>query len=293
MRTVTDFPCWDGGECPGRAHTSLDTAPPVATPYLIGKTIPKTLIENSVPPLGRITIVSTRFFVDEPVTADRATLVGGEAHHLLHVLRAKMGDEVVLLDGTGKEYVARIDRLGRSQVELIILSAATVDRELGFELVVGVAWPKAERQRWLVEKLAELGVTRVVPLRTERSVVHPDRASHSKHLRTVIEASKQCGRNRLMQIDPLTAWPDFARTSGPASIRWLADPSGDTLALNRQSAESCHVAIGPEGGWTAEELELGRAAGWQVVSVGSRILRIETAAVALAAWWAFRGPVSD
>lgn len=237
--------------------------------------------------------MSTRFFVDEPITADRATLVDSEAHHLLHVLRAKVGEEVVLIDGTGKEYVARIDRLGRSQVELAILSAANVDRELDFDLIVGVAWPKAERQRWLVEKLVELGVTRVVPLRTERSVVHPDRASHSKHLRTVIEASKQCGRNRLMQIDPLTAWPDFARTSGPASIRWLADPSGESKAISHQPAESCQLAIGPEGGWTAAELELGRAAGWQAVSLGKRILRIETAAVALAALWAFRGPVSN
>lgn len=236
--------------------------------------------------------MSTRFFVDEPISADRATLVGSEAHHLLHVLRAQVGDEVVLIDGTGHEFAARIERLGRSQIELAILSTAKVDRELGFDLVVGVAWPKAERQRWLVEKLVELGVTRVVPLRTERSVVHPDRASHGKHLRTVVEASKQCGRNRLMQIDPLTPWPEFASQSGSATIKWLADPSGESLGSSRQSAGSCQLAIGPEGGWTAAELEQGRAAGWHVVSLGERILRIETAAVALAALWAFQGPVS-
>ena len=78
--------------------------------------------------------MSNRFFVDEPVTADRATLAGSEAHHLLHVLRARVGDEVVLIDGSGQEFLARVDRLGRSQVALAILSAATVDRELGFEL---------------------------------------------------------------------------------------------------------------------------------------------------------------
>ena len=278
-----------GGLHPGPAHIQQETSPPVATPYLIGKTIPKTLVENIAPPCGRIITVSTRFFVDEPVTADHATLVGSEAHHLLHVLRAQVGDEVVLIDGTGTEFVARIDRLGRSQVELAVLSAEVIDRELGFDLVMGVAWPKAERQRWLVEKLVELGVTRVVPLRTQRSVVHPDRAGHDKQLRTVIEASKQCGRNRLMHIGPLTPWPEFASGSGVVTNKWLADPSGEPLASNRQQAGNCHVAIGPEGGWTAAELELGRAAGWQVVSLGKRILRIETAAMAVAALLASEG----
>lgn len=237
--------------------------------------------------------MSARFFVDEPIAADRATLTGSEAHHLLHVMRAQMGDEVVLIDGTGREFAARIERLGRSQVEMAILSVATVDRELGFELQVAVAWPKAERQRWLVEKLVELGVMRVVPLRTERSVVHPDQASQSKHLRTVIEACKQCGRNRLMEIGPLTPWPEFARSSPCASVKWMADPSGTPLAGSGQKASVCQVAIGPEGGWTATELEVGRTAGWHVISLGSRILRLETAAVALAAVLALGGLTSD
>jgi 16S rRNA (uracil1498-N3)-methyltransferase len=251
------------------------------------------LIETPNPIRRRTTAVSNRFFLDEPVTADRATLAGSEAHHLLHVLRARVGDEVVLIDGSGQEFLARIDRLGRSQIELAIISATAVDRELGFELAVGVAWPKAERQRWLIEKLVELGATRVIPLRTERSVVHPDQASHGKHFRAVMEACKQCGRNRPMEIGPLTPWPEFARMAGPAAVKWLADPSGTPLTLRRQKADGCHVAIGPEGGWTAAELEQGREAGWHIVSLGSRILRIETAAVAIVALLAYGDPVSD
>ena len=101
-----------------------------------------------------------------------------------------------------------------------------VDRELPREIVVGVALPKADRQRWLIEKLVELGVARVVPLQTQRSVVHPDQRSLAKLHRTVVEASKQCGRNRLMEVAPLAPLADYLQTVPAAALKWIADPSG-------------------------------------------------------------------
>ena len=150
-----------------------------------------------------------RFFVETPIISDRAVLVGPEAHHLQHVMRAAVGDEIVLFDGSGREYAARMDRFKRAAVELAITATHVVDRESGRIVVAGVALPKGDRQRWLIEKLVELGVSHVIPLQTEHSVVHPEERSLSKLQRFVIEASKQCGRNRLMEVGPLTRFHDF------------------------------------------------------------------------------------
>ncbi|MHB8864430.1 MAG: RsmE family RNA methyltransferase [Pirellulaceae bacterium] len=224
-----------------------------------------------------------RFFVDEPITADRAILSGTEAHHLLHVMRATIGDQIVLIDGSGQEFLARVERLGRSHVECLVLGSQIVDRELPGEIVVGTAWPKADRQRWLIEKLVEVGVSRVVPLRTHRSVVHPDERSLVKQQRTVVEASKQCGRNRLMEVAPLTPLADYLQAAPPMAQKWIADPTGTVPHLAPGDPTSCFLAIGPEGGWTDEEVSRARAVGWQVAGLGARLLRIETACLVLAA----------
>ena len=120
----------------------------------------------------------------------------------------------------------RIDNVKRSQVELTVTSSAVVDRELSRKLVLGVALPKGDRQRWLIEKLVEVGVAHVVPLRTQYSVVHPEPRSLTKLQRFVIEASKQCGRNRLMEIAPLVDWPEFLAAAPGDALRAVADPSG-------------------------------------------------------------------
>ena len=98
---------------------------------------------------------------------------------------------------------------------------------------------------------------------------------------TVVEASKQCGRNRWLEVGPLTPLAEFLRGGPPTAVRWLADPTGSPLSHTSTTASICSLAIGPEGGWTTTELDTARAAGWQVVSLGPRILRIETAALVL------------
>src|SRR5262245_908029 len=117
--------------------------------------------------------MSHRFFCQQPPSAAGAILEGAEAHHLLNVMRLAVGDEVTLFDGSGREVTARIRRAARDRVELDVVEKSAVDRELPFELVLGVALPKGDRQRWLVEKSVELGVTRLVPLQTHRGVAQP------------------------------------------------------------------------------------------------------------------------
>jgi 16S rRNA (uracil1498-N3)-methyltransferase len=229
--------------------------------------------------------VPERYFVETPITADHVLLGGGEAHHLIHVMRAKPGVEVVLFDGSGAEFPARVERVARAEVELAVLGRADVDRESPLDVTLGVALPKGDRQRWLVEKATELGVRRLVPLRLDRSVAQPTEAALSRLRRTVVEASKQCGRNRLMTVTPPQQWVDFLAEAADTSCRLLAHPGGADLgtALTGRCEGPIRLAIGPEGGLTAEELAAAADAAWQLVDLGRRILRVETAAIFLTA----------
>ncbi|MDZ4820121.1 MAG: 16S rRNA (uracil(1498)-N(3))-methyltransferase [Planctomycetota bacterium] len=236
--------------------------------------------------------MADRYFAESPITGSSAELTGPEAHHLAHVMRAKVGTEVTLFDGTGQEFAAQVQRVGRSTIELTITSAVAVDRELNLEVTIGVALPKGDRQRWLIEKLTELGTHTVVPLITHRTVAQPYDSALAKLRRGVIEASKQCGRNRLLQIAEPLIWETFMQQTPGSSVRLLAHPSvesavaenGPSSWINRAaSASQIACAIGPEGGLTDEEVQLASAAGWQTVNLGQRILRVETAAVAMMA----------
>ena len=206
--------------------------------------------------------MSERFFVDSPITTEQAILRGPEAHHLLHVMRAKVGDEVALFDGSGSEFAARVLHLGKAQVELQVLSSTVVNRESAIELTLAVALPKGDRQRWLVEKAVELGVTRIVPLSTKRSVAEASPSALDRLRRTVIEASKQCGRNRLMEIGQVQDWRQAVQSLVRQGLRILADPGGKPLGAFWSPSEkfatppSIVAAIGPEGGFTDEEVNL-------------------------------------
>jgi 16S rRNA (uracil1498-N3)-methyltransferase len=235
------------------------------------------------------TVMSQRFFAESPITGDRAALSGDEARHLSAVMRAKLGDQVVLFDGSGAEFTARITALRKRTVDLAIIERREISRELPVSLTLAVALPKGDRQKWLVEKATELGVTRVVPLITERGVAQPTDSALDRLRRAVIEASKQCGRNLLLQIATPANAPDYFSTAPTDAFRLLADPSGQSVAsINVANNSLIHAAIGPEGGFTPAELFSATAAGWQPISLGSRILRVETAAVSVAAWAAIK-----
>lgn len=240
--------------------------------------------------------MSKRFFVDTPVLGDRAELAGTEAQHLIKVMRAKLGDRITLFDGSGFEFPASVTRITRSTVELDVLARKALDRELAFSLVLGVALPRGDRQRWLIEKAVELGVTRIVPLRTERGVAQPVDRTLGRLRRTVVEASKQCRRNRLMEIEQPRSVEDFSLDAPADAIRLLAHPVPLAMpiasALPSETLRDVWLAVGPEGGFTDDELAA-LAKGWQIVSLGPRTLRIETSALALAAALSLVGVARD
>jgi 16S rRNA (uracil1498-N3)-methyltransferase len=235
--------------------------------------------------------MSERFFAEVLAVGSRVVLAGDEGRHLANVMRARVGDEARLFDGSGAEFAARIAEIRKGVVTLDVIERREIDRELPFSLTLAVALPRGERQKWLVEKATELGVTQLVPLTTERGVALASDSAIERLKRQVMEASKQCGRNRLMEIaQPVDAAALFASVRGEAA-RVLADPAGRPLCEMAQDAPSSRewlIAVGPEGGFTAAELAGAKDAGWQFISLGPRILRVETAAVALASWVALQ-----
>ena len=235
--------------------------------------------------------MSERFFVETPISGGRALIEGVEAHHLIHVMRLKAGQTVTLFDGSGLQYQGQITRLGRTEVEVDVVAQAEVDRELRTPVFLGVSLPKGDRQKWLIEKAVELGVTKVIPLRTERSVAQPVEQAIERLRRTVIEASKQCGRNRLMEIARPLDWRDYALESPHEGLHWIAHPSAAANGSVRHNVKRqnglrhspVRLAVGPEGGFTTAEVTLACDAGWQTIDLGPRILRIETAALLMVA----------
>jgi len=231
--------------------------------------------------------MSERYYVNCPLQPGPAEVEGPEAHHLAAVCRVRAGDAVCLFNGDGREYSAEVVAVGKRSVSLRVLTVETPNRELGFRVEVAAPLPKGDRAQFLLEKLTELGVTHFVPLRTQRSIVHPRETKLEKLERYVIEASKQCGRNVLLQVRPLMDWQDYCRSNDLPKLKMLAHPSGSESTVSH--AMPVAIAVGPEGGFTEEELEFGRSAGWRVVGLGSRILRIETAALVLVALFGWRG----
>ena len=236
-----------------------------------------------------------RYYCQHPIAGADVTLEGPEARHLASVMRAEVGDTVVLFDGTGFEFQASVTRIGKRDVQLTIESKAEVDREAAVQLTLAVAMPKSERQKWLIEKAVELGVARIVPIVAQRSVVKLKASGIERLRRTVIEASKQCGRNRLMEIADPVAWKELIADGAGDEEKLIAHP-GDTeeggstdlqvrtpATTPSNNSPNILAAIGPEGGFTDDEVQSAIAAGWQSVSLGPRILRVETAALSLAA----------
>jgi len=232
--------------------------------------------------------MTDRYFVEGPLPDDAPRLEGPEAHHFQHVMRGSAGDEIVVFNGQGGEFLARVDQVRRAEILLTLLERRDIDRQPRLRVTLGAALPKGDRQRWLIEKAVELGAERFIPLQTRRSVGHGAEEAAQKLRRAAIEAAKQCGGNRLLAIEPRADWSAWLAAAPAHAARWIAHPGSDSRAASEflkdcARAAEAWVAIGPEGGFTDEEVEAGKAQGWQVVSLGPRLLRVETATLALLA----------
>jgi 16S rRNA (uracil1498-N3)-methyltransferase len=232
------------------------------------------------------------FFVDpSQIAASRAVIEGAEASHLKNVLRLTRGDTVCLLDGSGFEYRALIDRLLPGRVELSITGRKASAGVAPIRIDAAQGYLKDQKMDRVVRQLAELGVARFIPLISERAVVRPT-ASRScfrreRWRKISIEALKQCRRGDLMSIEDIIDFKSLLETGrryGRCILFW----EGGAQALTVQqptAAEALSVltVLGPEGGFSDQEAAAAEAAGFWIVKLGPRILRAETAAVAACA----------
>ena len=229
--------------------------------------------------------MTRRYYVPElPVAGGLVAIGDAEAEHALRVMRIRVGDRVTLFNGQGQESRASVTQIDRRSCLCDAEPAVGVDRELPGDLSLAVALPKPSRSREMVERLTELGVKRLIPMVTERSERPASRNQLDKLRRAVVEACKQSGRNQLMEITEPQPCDQLLMRPEPALQRWILQPNGDAIGEQLPSLPAAVIAlVGPEGGWTDRELDRAVAGGYTPLSLGPRIYRIETAAVAIAA----------
>lgn len=220
-----------------------------------------------------------RFLAPDIARAAEIEIRGEEAHHLLHVLRLREGDEIIVFDGDGRHYRAVITRCGRESADVRKLGPLP-SNESPLDLWVAVAIPKGDKMAVIIRMLTELGVHRLLPLVSERSVVHSIFTSRKKlprWKRIAVEACKQSGRSRAAQLEEPLLFGGLLEKELP-SDRFLVCPGGDSLPRAPRS-RSCLIVVGPEGGWTRDEMARAQQRGFGTLGLGNRILRTETAAV--------------
>jgi 16S rRNA (uracil1498-N3)-methyltransferase len=228
-----------------------------------------------------------------------------EAHHAATVMRVRPDDEIELFDGCGKVASAVVERVSRRSVLVRVSDVRTSPGSHGPHLTLHVAAPKGPRQHVLVEKCTELGVAAIQPTLASRSVVRPNASLVRRWRRYAIEAGKQSGQVWLPEIRAASLFADSivcGRTDESEKVIASSEPGAPSLAdiLRAMSTGARRPAlavwIGPEGGFTPEEIHAAVAVGVRPASLGDFVLRIETAAIAVAAtvqMWAAGGCVRD
>jgi 16S rRNA (uracil1498-N3)-methyltransferase len=226
----------------------------------------------------------TRVYVDGALApGGRITLTGSAANHVTRVLRLRVGAQLTLFNGTGGEYAARIEAT-RPAVTVVVGEHSPIERESPLVLTLAQGVSRGERMDLVVQKGTELGVSRLVPLITERSVVRlTDRQAERKlsHWRAIaIGACEQSGRNRLPEVLAPSALPDYVKQRDHATRLLLSPTAGTRLGDVACRGGVITLLVGPEGGITQVEEAAAVAGGFVPVRLGPRVLRAETAAMA-------------
>ena len=230
------------------------------------------------------------FFIDPSlVTGPEVSITGSEAHHIKTVLRLKPGDGLKLFDGTGFEYEAAIVSVSAQKVAVEIHRKAKAAAPSGAQIIVAQSFLKEKKMDDLVRNLCELGITQWVPFFSQRSIARPDAkrlAGRSQRWqRIATEAVKQCRRIDTPQIGDAISFEevlDFSKNCDLKLVFWENESSllPRDLASKENSSKKILVMLGPEGGFTDQEINMVRSCGFVSAGLGPRILRAETATIA-------------
>ncbi len=206
------------------------------------------------------------------------------ATHLTRVLRIKLGAELVLFNGDGSEYTARLTRVHRHQAWATILDAQAIDRESPLNIILCQGISRAERMDFTIQKAVELGVGAVIPIFTERGAVQLKGERLDKKLRhwqaVTQSACEQCGRNRVPVIEAATHFEQFIGRQDLPDLKLVLDPeANESLGSLLPGHRDIALLAGPEGGLSQSEIEICYENGFTGGRLGPRILRTETAAL--------------
>jgi 16S rRNA (uracil1498-N3)-methyltransferase len=226
---------------------------------------------------------TTRFFNEKLPKGQKVSIEGEEARHM-HVLRLKKGDQICLFDGKGNELIGKIEAIGPRKVEIKVVARAKV-RIDSTSADLATAVPKGKRFDWLIQKATELGVVRIMPLITHRSVVKPKQSAKSERWSKIgVEAAKQSQRSTVPEITEALKFDEFMDFTDDYDLKLIALPTAEQSlkeVLRKRKPNRIVCLIGPEGGFIDEEIETAKQKEFIPVRLGKEILRIETAGIAI------------
>ncbi len=232
----------------------------------------------------------SRFYVPRDlIKGNVISIDGDEAHHILDVMRLKKFDEVTVFDGMGKEYAGFVKNAGRRSLVVEIVQTRSVPERETPDITLVQAIPKKGKMDFIVEKATELGARSIIPVMTDRTIVDWNKAKRTsaaqRWRRIAREASKQCGASRLPEVGEIMDFSEFLKRPsnyGLALIAALSDEARyiDEVITDYKKGASVAVSIGPEGDFTPREIDAAREKGFKLISLGSRVLKSDTAALA-------------
>jgi 16S rRNA (uracil1498-N3)-methyltransferase len=232
-----------------------------------------------------------RFYISQTISGDTVTISDPvQLHHMRDVLRLEIGDEIAIFDSLGNEYLCTITRLDRANAVLNIKNQKTAPPKR-LDITIACAIPKKARMDDIIDKLTQLGVDTIIPLNTERGIVKIEE-DHNERLerwrKIALNASEQSHRNRLPYISPVKNFKEIFTNLAGYDLKLIPTLVSESHPLSKvlSMVKPAHilVLIGPEGDFSPAEVNQALDAGFIPVSLGDTVLRVETAAVAIAGY---------
>jgi 16S rRNA (uracil1498-N3)-methyltransferase len=230
-----------------------------------------------------------RFYCPQPLAAGAIVDLPEAVAHHLHVVRMQPGDTMTLFDGRGGQYLASLFEVGKKRASARVGEHQAVEAELPYSITLAQGLPEGSKMDWIIEKAVELGVAALQPLAAQRSVVRlsGERAEkrHAHWQGVIVAASEQCGRNRLAGLAPVMDFNRFMALPDEQPRILFSPRASQSLAgwARQAGPQAVTLMVGPEGGFSEAEEQAAIDAGALALSLGPRVLRTETAALAAVA----------
>jgi 16S rRNA (uracil1498-N3)-methyltransferase len=225
-----------------------------------------------------------RFYVlPDSINENSITITGPDVNHIKNVLRLRSNDELVCFDGKGMEYLCSITEIGKDLIKVKVLSSKKIDTEPSVNITLVQALPTSSKMDFIIQKAVELGVHNIIPIISERTIAKGSKLDRWRNISK--ESSEQCGRGIIPEVSPVLNFHEFLNISTYFDLKLIPWENEKNLLLKsllKDSANPKSIAllIGPEGGFSAKEVEAAVKNGFKSVSLGKRILRTETAGMA-------------